>query len=411
MKRSPGLPFIFVTLFLDMLGLGLLVPITPQLVAQLVGADGAARSYGLLIGLFALVQLLCSPTLGAVSDRVGRRPVLLLSSLLAALSYVLAARAASLELLLAARALGGLAAANVPVAQAYIVDVSRPEDRTRNFGLVGAAFGLGLIVGPAVGGLLGQFDLRLPFYFAAGLAALNFLYGLFVLPESRPAEARAARLDPLAWIPLRSLGLLAQVPALLPLSAVLLLSSLAFQFVISTWVLAGTARYGWSAGASGLSLAAGGVLGILVQVVALPRLVRRLGPAGTAALALGAGVVGSALYGLAVQEWMLYASMPVMSLFGLSGPALQALVAGHTSPSAQGAVQGALASLNALAGVAGPLAATALFSHFVAAGAAPSLPGAADFAAASLLLVSLGVFWVTSRRNPLRASFPQGEVQ
>ncbi|WP_019587680.1 tetracycline resistance MFS efflux pump [Deinococcus apachensis] len=397
--RPPGLAFIFVTLVIDMIGLGVIIPVVPELVGQLAGD---ARSLGLLIALYALAQLLAAPALGALSDRYGRRPVLLGGALLAALSYTLAALAPTLGWLFLARALGGIAGATVGVANAYIADISTSANRARHFGLAGAAFGLGLIVGPALGGLLGAHGLRLPFIASAALAALNFLYGLLVLPESR--RGVSAPFAPRALVPLRALGVLGRFPGLPLLAAVGVLANLATQFLTSTWVLHGTVRYGWNASTNGLTLTVAGLLGVFVQVALLPRVLRRLGNERTIVAAIVLGALGNLLYGLAAQGWMLYAAMLVASLGGLGGPPLQALIAGKAAPEAQGAVQGALGGLNALCAVVGPLVATALFAHFTAPHASFALPGVAFFAASLLLLASLAVFRVTAAR-----SIPSGE--
>lgn len=395
-SRPPGLPFIFVTLVIDMIGLGVVIPVVPALVAKLANGADPARSLGLLVASFALAQLLAAPTLGALSDRFGRRPVLLVGTLLTAVSYALASLAPTLGLLFLARALGGIGGATVGVAHAYVADVSTPETRARNFGLAGAAFGLGLIIGPALGGLLGGRDLHLPFLVSAALALLNFLYGLLVLPESR----RAARknVDPLAFVPLRALSVLTRFPGLAALAAVCVLAFLSQQFLTSTWVLHGTVRYGWTPEANGLSLTIAGLLGVLVQVALLPHVLRRLGNERTLILGVVLGAVGSALYGLASHGWMLFAVMPLAALGGLGMPPLQALVADRASPEAQGAVQGALGGLNSLCAIVGPLVATALFSHFAAPSAAVSVPGIAFFVTGALLLASLAVYLAAARR-------------
>ncbi|MFC4456167.1 MFS transporter [Deinococcus sonorensis] len=389
--RSPGLPFIFVTLALDMIGLGLVIPVAPMLVAHLARDPLAAPQFlGLLVALFSTAQLLAAPIFGMLSDRFGRRPVLLISTLVTALAYMLAALAPSLMWLLLARTLGGVGAATVGVANAYIADVSTPENRARNFGIAGAAFGLGLIIGPALGGLLSGLDLRLPFLVSATLAALNFLYGLLVLPESR--RAAPAPFDPRTLVPLRALGTLSHFSGLPVLAAVVLLGSLATQFLTSTWVLHGAMRYGWTPATNGLTLAIAGLLSAIVQVAVLPRVLRRVGPEQTVALGLLIGVASNVLYGLAAAPWMLWASLPIGALSGLATPALQAITTNKAAPHAQGAVQGALAGLTSISAIVGPLAATALFSRFASPHATPFVPGAAYFAAALLLFASFAVF-------------------
>lgn len=403
-SRSPGLPFIFVTLLIDMIGLGVVIPVGPQLVTQLTGDPLlAARNLGLLIASFSLAQLLAGPVLGTLSDRFGRRPVLLATTLLTAASYGLAALAPSLAWLFVARALGGIGGATIGVANAYIADVSTPQTRARNFGLAGAAFGLGLIVGPALGGLLGQYGLRLPYVVAASLAVLNFLYGLVVLPESRQPNDEPIALS--SFIPLRAIGVLGRFPGLPVLAAVIICMNLAQQFLTSTWVLHGTVRYGWTTGTNGLSLAAAGVVSAFVQVAVLPRILGRLGNERTVTLGIVLGVFGYVLYGLSSSPWMVFAVMPVGAFAGIAAPALQALIAGQTPPQAQGAVQGALGGAGSLCAIVGPLLSTALFSHFAASGAPIHLPGVAFFAGALCFLAGLVAF-LAFRSQPI----PQGET-
>ncbi|MBB6097893.1 DHA1 family tetracycline resistance protein-like MFS transporter [Deinobacterium chartae] len=399
--RTPSAAFIFVTLVIDMLGIGLIIPVLPELVTQLSPATSdAPRIFGLLISLHALMQLLCSPLLGALSDACGRRPVLLFSTLGTALAYLMMFFSPSLAWLLAARVLGGISSANVTAANAYIADVSTPANRARNFGMVGAAMGLGLIAGPSLGGLLGEMSLRLPLLFAAALAALNLLYGLFVLPESHPPSRRTsltgARLNPL-----RTLLLLRQFPALGGWALAVTLTHLALQFSNSTWVLHGSLRFGWSSGANGLSLAASGLLTVLVSLLLPGPVVARLGERRTITAALLLGALGYLLYGLADSGWMLYASMPLSVMLSLGGPALQSLLARSVPPESQGAVQGTLASLNSLSAIVGPLVATALFTRYAAQAADP-LPGIVFFACSLLLLLSCAAAQRASRNAASR---------
>ncbi|ADV67992.1 TCR/Tet family MFS transporter [Deinococcus maricopensis] len=397
-QPTASLPFIFVTLLLDMLGIGLIVPVLPTLVTQLSGgATNAATLYGALISAYALMQFLCAPLLGALSDAHGRRPILLLSLTGSTLGYLLMAFSPNLLWMLLARLIAGTTGANVTVANAYVADISTPATRARNFGVVSAAFGLGFIAGPALGGLLGNVDVRLPFLFAAGLAALNALYGLLVLPESHPVAARrpvrATHLNPFGgWRTLRA------APGVLGLTAAIVTANLAVQFSNSTWVLHGTARYGWTPGTNGLTLAGSGLLMAAVQLALLGPVVRRLGERRTATTALLIGVLSFLLYGLAAQPWLLYTGMLLGVLCGLAGPTTQSLFSARIPPEQQGAAQGALTGLNSLATVVGPLAATGLFAHYAAPGAAPHLPGIVFFACSALLLLSAGMLWATFRR-------------
>ncbi|WP_045235200.1 MFS transporter, partial [Deinococcus pimensis] len=279
--------------------------------------------------------------------------------------------------------------------------VSTPQSRARNFGLAGAAFGLGLIVGPALGGLLGALDLRLPFLVAASLAALNFTYGLLVLPESHTPDRQP--LDRAALVPLRALKVLTTHPDLLTLGLVAFLANLATQFVTSTWILHGTARYGWTPATNGLTLTLAGILGVLVQVALLPRVLARLGAERTLVLALVCGVTGNLLYAFAAQAWMLLTVMPLAALLGLGAPPLQALIVGRSAPEQQGAVQGALGALNALGAIAGPLTATQLFAHLAFPRGGLALPGVAFLGTALILLAALAVVLRVTARTAARA--------
>ncbi|GMA14845.1 MFS transporter [Deinococcus metallilatus] len=396
-RPAPAFLFLFVTLVIDMLGMGLLIPVLPELVAQLVHDRGeTAQVYGLLISLYALMQLLFSPVLGALSDAYGRRPVLLLSALGTALATLLMGLTPAPPGLLLARALAGMTSASVSTANAYVADISTAGNRAKNFGMVGAAFGLGLIAGPALGGLLGQVDLRLPFFFAAGLAFLNFLYGLLVLPESLlPTRRRPFGLAHLN--PLCGLGMLCCFPGVPGLAVTLMLAGLAVQFSTSTWVLYTTARFGWAPGANGASLAVSGFLMVLVQMLLLGRVIRRLGERRTVVLSLLLGALSYVLYGLSSDGWMLYATMLIGVMLGLGGPALQAMLAARVPADAQGRVQGALASLNSLGAIVGPLVSTALFARFTGPAAPVPLPGIAFFAGSAVLLLGLVVFRRSAR--------------
>lgn len=397
---KPALPFIFVTLLLDMLGLGLILPVMPGLVADLSGVQ-ASQSYGLLIAIYALAQLLASPLLGSLSDRIGRRPVLLGSTLLAAVAYLMITFSPSLGFLMLARALSGVAAASAGVANAFIADLSTPENRARHFGMVGAALSLGLIVGPALGGILGQHGLRLPFMVAAGWALLNGLYGLVFLQESLPREKRHTQ-KPDPRIGFQTLW---NTAGLRVLGWVSLLTSLALQCITSTWVLHGANRYQWGPSESGLALTAAGVLGVMVQVFLVGKVLKKLGIHASILLALLCGTVGYLMYGMASQAWMFYLFMPISCLMGIGGPALQAQVAARTPTHLQGNVQGSFSALGSLAGVLGPLVATQLFEHFTRP-SSMQLPGVAFFAA-SLLVLSAAVVYHLQETRQSSASHTQ----
>lgn len=385
--------FIFVTILLDTLGAGIVIPILPQLVASFVQGDVsvAARYYGYFVAVFSAMQFLFAPTLGGMSDQFGRRPVILFSLFGAGVNYLLMATAPTLWLLFVGRIIAGISAANVTAANAYIADVSPPDQRARNFGLVGAAFGIGFIVGPLLGGLFGTFGLRVPFVVAAILTLANALYGLFVLPESLAQENRR----PFQWHqanPFESLGFLGRYPVVLRLVATLICVYLAQQALYSTWVLYTTYRFSWDAWQQGISLGFFGGMTALIQAVLLPVLLPRFGEQRAIVVGLVSSVLGYLLYGLASQGWMMYAIIVGTSLSFIVQPAVQGLVSNAVSADEQGKVQGAITSLLSVTAVIGPIVATSLFSFFTAPERTLSVPGAPFFLGALLML--LGLFFV-----------------
>jgi DHA1 family tetracycline resistance protein-like MFS transporter len=394
LKRAPGLGFIFVTLLVDILGVGIIIPILPKLIQSLAHGSvaHASRDYGWLLSLYGAMQFLFSPLLGALSDRFGRRPVLLLSLLFTGVDYVIMALAPSLPWLFVGRILSGITGASFTAASAYIADVSAPEERAQNFGLVGAAFGIGFIVGPALGGVLGQWGPRLPFWAAAGLAFANMIYGLVILPESLPKEHRRR----LAWReanPVGALRVLGKYPIVWGLTGALAASGLALQCLQSTWVLWTTAKFAWDVRQVGLSLAAFGVLSLVFQA-GLSRLwLPKLGERRAVLLGFAIGTVEYLGYALATQGWMVYAIMVAAGVSFFAGPATQGLLSRQVGPDEQGSLQGAVSSLSSLMGIIGPLIATALFAHFTAHNAHPKVPGAPFFLGSALeflaLLISL----------------------
>ncbi len=404
--RSAATIFIFITVMLDMLALGLIVPVLPPLVATFLGGDTAraAAVYGLFGTVWALMQFLASPVLGALSDRFGRRPVILLSNLGLGLDYVLMALAPDLVWLFVGRVLSGVTAASVATAGAYIADVTPPERRAGAFGLLGAAFGIGFVLGPASGGLLGAVDPRLPFWAAAGLSFLNFLYGLVVLPESLPRERRAR----FVWKTASPLGALAFLRAdlvLLGLAAVVFLGRVAHDVLPSTFVLYAGYRFGWDERALGLFLAGVGVSTMIVSGALVQPIVRRLGERRALLLGLACGAAGFALYGLASNGAIAMLAVPIQALWGVSGPAAQALMTRRVASSEQGRLQGAIASLTGIAGLIGPGLFTLTFAYFISG---PSLlPGAPMLLAALLLMASIALAWrVTAAPHP--ALSPEG---
>lgn len=384
-----ALVFILVTVTLDVLALGLMIPILPKLVEGMLGGDTpeAARIYGWFGTAFAVLQFAFMPVLGALSDRFGRRPVILLSNLGMGLGYVLMALATSLWWLFAARVIAGITSASISTAHAYIADVTAPEKRAQAMGMTGAAFGIGFVVGPAVGGLLGHVDPRLPLWVAAGLSLANFLYGWLVLPESLPKARRSAFVLAKAN-PFGALTMLAGHPRLLRLAVVVFLSGLAYVVLPSTFVLYAGYRFGWQELEVGLMLAAVGICSAIVQAGLIRRIVPRLGEQRALLLGLAVGAAGFAGYGLAPVGWLFAAFIPVWALWGITGPTANSLATKQVAPHEQGRLQGALASVTAFGGIVGPGVFTQTFAAFAGPDAPVSLPGAAFLLAAVLLAVA-----------------------
>ena len=400
-RRNAALPFILITIVIDVLGIGLLIPVLPELVTELAGGDLSRGSayYGWFIAVYAAMQFLFAPVLGGLSDRFGRRPVLLISLLGGGLDYLVMALAPNLTILFIGRVVSGITGANITAANAYIADVSAPHERAKNFGLLGAAFGVGFILGPALGGLLAGIDLRAPFYAAALMSLVNWLYGAFELPESLNVENRRRY----SWRranPLGSLAALRKNALVGGLAFVYVCVGLAQNSLHSVWVLYTTYRFEWTPFLNGLSLTFVGILSAVVQGWLVRLVVARVGERSAILIGLATATVSFALYGFSTAGWMMYAVMVVGGLGGLSGPAAQALISKAVRADEQGEVQGALASLLSLTGVAGPLASTMLFAHFTGPSAPVTLPGAPLFMAAALGAVSLWVCYRLFRRVP-----------
>jgi len=382
--------FIFITILLDMFALGLILPILPKLVESFVDNDtaSAARIFGLFGTAWAVMQFFFSPVLGGLSDRFGRRPVVLLSNLGLALDYVLMALAPSLTWLFVGRVISGITSASVSTAFAYIADVTPAEQRAAVFGKVGVAFGAGFILGPAVGGLLGGMDPRLPFWVAAGLSFANTLYGLLILPESLPPDRRS----PFRWKsanPLGALHLLRSDRVLAGLSVVNFLAQVAHVVLPSTFVLYATYRYGWDTTTVGLTLAMVGICSIAVQGAAIGPMVRRFGERRALLLGLGCGAVGFLIYGAAPTGPLFWLGIPVMALWGVAGAATQALTTQLVAPDQQGQLQGATNSVQSVSQLVGPFLFTLTFAYFIGSEAPLKLPGAPFLLAALLMLLAL----------------------
>jgi DHA1 family tetracycline resistance protein-like MFS transporter len=413
-KRNAALIFIFITVLIDVLSFGLIIPVLPGLVRQFTGGNFAQASMwiGVFGFLFASIQFFSAPIQGTLSDRYGRRPVILLSCLGLGIDFMLMALAQSLPWLLVARIFSGVFSASFTTANAYIADVTEPEKRAKAFGMIGAAFGLGFIIGPALGGFLGSWHLRAPFWFAAGLATLNFLYGWFVLPESLPKEKRSARFDWAHANPVGSLILLKKYPQVFGLAAVVFLANFAHYVYPSVFVLFAEYQYQWTSEQVGWVLAIVGVCSVIVQAGLMGPLVKKLGERRALLFGLACGVVGFVIYGAAEAGWMFLIGLPISALWGVAGPASQSLITRQVDASAQGRVQGALMSLISLAGVFAPLAFAGTFALFISDRAPAHLPGAPWLLAAGLLFGALLVGWRYARERPApAAAWPQAEQE
>jgi len=388
--RSGAVIFIFVTILLDTLALGVIIPILPKLVESFVDNDtaSAAKIFGVFGTAWALMQFFFSPILGGLSDRFGRRPVVLLSNFGLALDYVLMALAPSLAWLFVGRVISGITSASISTSFAYIADVTPAEKRAAVFGKVGAAFGAGFILGPAIGGLLGGMDPRLPFWVAAGLSFANTLYGLLILPESLPSDRRS----PFKWKsanPLGALHLLRSDRVLAGLSLANFFGQVAHVVLPSTFVLYATYRYGWDAATVGLTLALVGICAMVVQGAGIGPIVGRLGERRALLLGLGCGAVGFLIFGLAPTGPLFWLGIPVMAFWGVSGAAIQALMTRLVAPDQQGQLQGATNSVQSVSQLVGPFLFTLTFAYFIGAQAPLLLPGAPFLLASALLLLAL----------------------
>jgi len=402
--RRAALLFIFVTVLIDILSFGIIIPVLPHLVQQLSGGQiaRAALWVGLMQTLFAAIQFVAAPVQGALSDRYGRRRVILISNLGLGLDFALMAVTPTLWLLFVGRAISGFTSASFSTANAYIADITPAAQRAAAFGLIGAAFGAGFVVGPALGGVLGHYSTRLPFWGAAVLSLLNFLYGLLVLPESLPPSRRSVRLRLRDANPLGALALLRRYPQIVGLALVVFLYQLGHYVLQSTFVLYADYRYAWGPQAVGYVLALVGLSSGVVQGLLVRRLIPRLGERRTLLIGVASGIIGLVMMGLAARGLWFLAAVPVIALWGLTTPPAQALMTAQVHADEQGRLQGAVSSLMSLAGIVGPTLFTSVFAAFIGREAALRLPGAAFLLAALLGGVSLLV--------ALRATRPASAV-
>lgn len=395
--RKAAISFILLTLFIDVLGIGIVVPVLPELVMFFIDGENASATTAAvaagpvaLIGMiYALMQFVFAPILGALSDRFGRRPVLLVALFGLGIDFVIQGFAPSITWLFVGRLIAGIMGASFSTANAYIADVSTPATRARNFGLGGMMFGFGFIIGPALGGMLGDINLRLPFFVSAGLALLNWLYGYFVLPESLPVEKRSAftlaKANPLA-----SLRYLRKYPVVAGLAMAFFCTSLAQRGLENVWVLFTSFQFDWDQRINGWTLGLVGLMAAIVQGGMVRPAIKRLGERKTAVFGMSISAISFIGYGLASDGWMI----PVIIVFGafggLAGPAIRSIITGHFEDSEQGKIQGAMTSMISLTSILAPLLFTAgLFGHFTSKNAAMVLPGAPFLAGSALIVVAI----------------------
>jgi DHA1 family tetracycline resistance protein-like MFS transporter len=403
--RRAAVVFIFITILLDMLALGMVIPVLPELIKTFRGGDtvSAARTLGLFGSIWALMQFLSSPIAGALSDRFGRRPVILLSNFGLGADYILMALAPTLGWLFVGRVISGITSSSIATAHAYIADVTPFEKRAKAFGLMGAAFGIGFVVGPALGGVFGDGDPRLPFWIAAGFSLANAMYGVFVLPESLPPERRS----PFQWKrahPIGSLQLLREHRGLLPLGGMHFLYYVAHMSLPSVFVLYAGHRYGWGPREVGYTLAGVGVASAIVQGALVGPIVARLGERRALSIGLIAGAIGFMIYGLAPTGSIFIIGVPIMAIWGLYGPSAQSLMSRRVSESEQGKLQGALSSITGIANLIAPAIFSVIFAAALSTFQAWRLPGAPFLVAAVLLLLALTLAFVGTADDQGRAT-------
>lgn len=393
MQNRLPLIFILITVMLDSMGIGLIMPVMPDLIQELEAGDlgQAALWGGILAAIFAVMQFLFGPVIGGLSDRFGRRPVLLIALVVMAFDYVLMAVAGTIWLLVIGRIIGGITAATQSTASAYMADISKPKDKSANFGLIGAAFGMGFVLGPLMGGLLAEYGTRAPFWAAAVLAGANAIFGYFALPETvtdrirRPFSLRRAN-------PLGAFKHIGQLPGLGRLMGMSFIYGIAFFVYPSIWAYFGKLQFGWGPGMIGLSLGAFGIGIAIVQGVLIRPILARIGERNAVLLGLGVDVVAFVALGFVTNGWIALALTPLTALGSIAGPALQGIMSRTAPDDQQGELQGALTSINAVASIAAPLAMTQVFFYFTHENAPIYLPGAPFILSAILVVGAIGVY-------------------
>jgi DHA1 family tetracycline resistance protein-like MFS transporter len=410
-KRKAAMGFIFVTLLIDVTGFGVIIPVIPTLLSDLLhmSISEAAPYGGWLISAFAIMQFVFSPVVGNLSDQYGRRPILLASLFGFAVDYTLTAFAPTIHWLFLGRIVAGIMGASFTTASAYIADISEPEKRAQNFGLIGAAFGLGFILGPALGGVLAEYGTKAPFFAAAGLTMLNWLYGFFILPESLKPENRR-KFEWKRANPIGSLKFILDYKVILGLVASIVLLYIAAHAIQSCWAYYTMEKFSWSGGMVGYSLAFVGLLVGIVQGLLIRVVVPKLGPVRSVYIGLGLYALGFLLFAFASQGWMMFAFLVPYCLGGIAGPSLQGIMSSQVPPNQQGELQGALTSLMSLTTIFGPVIMTSLFYAFTKPGAPVYFPGAVMLAGAVLTMISALLARMNLKRN-LKAAVQQAPIQ
>lgn len=389
-SQKASLSFIFITILVDVIGIGIIIPVLPTLIESLTGQglSEAARIGGWLMFAYAIMQFFFAPLLGALSDRYGRRPVLLIALLGLGVDYIFHAYAPTIGWLFVGRILAGISGASFTVATAYIADISTPEKKAQNFGLVGAAFGLGFILGPVIGGVAAKWGVQVPFLVAAALSLLNFLYGFFVLPESLSPDKRIERVDYKKANPIGSLLKFKKYPIVITFLVPFFLIYIASYSVQSTWTFYTMYRFEWDEAMVGYSLALVGIIVAVVQGGLVKVVVRKIGENKTVIVGMMFWLIGLVLFAFASKSWMMFAFTIPYCLGGVAGPTLQGLISNVVPDNMQGQLQGTLTSVISLTAIVGPPLMTYIFYSFTSAEAPIHFPGAPFFAGAICMLVA-----------------------